>query len=76
MSYVTQPDPHPGRCKNFRHDTGPYGRARRCLEAEGTQHECRFEPVSQEELDRSWGRASSGASYQKVEPTPWVVPPR
>lgn len=42
--YHILPDPHPGRCLNFRHDTGPEGKARRCLEREGTRHECRFEP--------------------------------
>jgi len=64
--YIQMPDPNPGRCLNFRHDTGPYGKARRCLEAEGTKHVCRFDPPER--------RPASERIYQASAPEPWIVP--
>jgi hypothetical protein len=63
------PDPHPGRCLNFRHDTGRAGRLRRCLEMEGTKHVCRFDPPAPSQ--------QATHSYTLTEPRqrPWKVPP-
>lgn len=69
MSYTRLPDPHPGRCLNTRHDVDPYGESRRCLEAEGTVHACRFPDVQKPYIK------IQSTVYRTAQPEPWVVPP-
>lgn len=71
MSYTRLPDPHPGRCLNTRHDVGPYGQSRRCLEKEGTVHVCRFPDVQRPDPKIQ----SMTYTRSQPEPEPWVVPP-
>jgi hypothetical protein len=66
--YIVQPDPHPGRCPNYR--PGNYSQESvRCLEYAATEHVCRFpEPRT---LVTETG---SCHSYTKPQPAPWVRP--
>lgn len=70
MSYIHLPDPHPGRCQNFRRDPGDdYGvKTLRCLQREGHDSKCRFPPASKR-------LPSSGISHPSaVKPEPWTPP--
>lgn len=71
MSFMTTPDPHPGRCPNYRSKVHPDGylEAARCLEYDATEHVCRFPAFVHQ--------ASPGGiaySQQTVAPKPWVRP--
>lgn len=71
MSYVTSPDPHPGRCPNFRSDGPPTFTSRRCLEREDDfGHVCRFDPPRP-----AVSQSSVGWSTGSAKPKPWVAPP-
>lgn len=71
--HVTLPDPHPGRCPNFR-TYGPDMGSRivhlRCLEREFPAHICRFPEPPRERND--W--ASGSYVWQRPEPKEWVPP--
>lgn len=68
LSYVTVPDPHPGRCLNFRSGGQPYFESRRCLELEGdVGHVCRFE------APRPPINYLTAQSFTYPKPIPWVV---
>jgi hypothetical protein len=64
VSYITLPDQHPGRCLNHRGIL-------RCLEAEGTEHVCRF-PAPRRLVKNPM---HAGSFIYASEPKPWVVPP-
>lgn len=70
--HIHMPDPYPGRCQNVRHNmhADSYVETLRCLEAEGTEHVCRF-PESTHYVS-----AGEGQVYTTTAPQPWVVPPR
>lgn len=61
------PDPHPGRCPNFRSDG--QGGTNRCLRRadDHANKECRF-PVKESQ------HTHGGQVYRQREPEPWVEP--
>lgn len=67
------PDPHPGRCTNYRtgKDAFGYPRSKRCLDYEGHDSRCKFpddpKPVSID-MQTVWG------GTQQAKPEPWVSP--
>ena len=73
MSYHILPDPHPGRCKNYRQDqfdpvTG-IPLTRRCLKLDLHEGSCRFEPKKEFNL------AQTHSWHSRIEePKPWVEP--
>lgn len=68
MSYITAPDPFPGRCRN--HRAVPFTlESLRCLDYEGTEHVCRFpEPPPNTPQVGRWAQSNT------VTPKPWVRP--
>lgn len=72
--FIHVDDPHPGRCLNLRADRGdPYRLTyKRCLEAEGTGHVCRF-PPDRATVSTAW--ANGIRSSNPPKPVPWIIPP-
>jgi hypothetical protein len=70
--YHHLPDPHPGRCLNYRIDPNdPYRvKTLRCLEREGHDSKCRF-PEPTPKFDQA---ISHVHSFDLPKPEPWVVP--
>lgn len=67
---ILMPDPHPGRCLNFRYDTTAHT-TKRCLDYEGHDGRCRFpDPY----VPPARTRDTSGAAWQVKQPEPWVSP--
>ena len=67
--YVTIPDPHPGRCLNFRAKL--YGAGmKRCLDYENSRHVCSFEVEKQPRITHD----HSSLIYTQEPPKPWVRP--
>lgn len=73
MSYVTLPDPDPGRCKNHRPSTDAWSNPTsvRCLGYESDMHVCVF-PDPPQRLPPNWG--ANATLYTAREPKPWVSP--
>lgn len=72
--HYTLPDPHPGRCKNYRDGKDCYGNpaSKRCLGYEMVSHVCEFEPEPERiESVAGWCQSSS---FTPAEPKPWVSP--
>lgn len=65
--YSYAPDPHPGRCLNYR--VQPCGQTVRCLDYEGTEHACRFPIESSSEA-----RHGNIYALRTRSPKPWVRP--
>lgn len=66
------PDPHPGRCLNYRtktHSDG-YIESLRCLDYEGTEHVCSFPSSTHVTITGQW-QSWAGA---QVDSKPWVKP--
>lgn len=63
------PDPHPGRCLNYRRDpSDSYGlRNLRCLKREGHTEACRF-PSPPPQISTDW------STYVQAEAEEWVDP--
>ena len=60
---INMPDPHPGRCRNWRD-------GERCLDHDGTEHVCSFRkpmPTPPE----FWNQSSSQTT---AKPKPWIKP--
>lgn len=67
MSYITAPDPFPGRCKNYR-SPGFGMETLRCLDYEGHDSRCQFgepKPVM---------NPAYSQTYPQQGPEPWVSP--
>ena len=62
---ITLPDPHPGRCLNFRS-------GKRCLDYDGHDSKCQFPPEEKKPYESNWDQI--GWSLKPVEPEPWVAP--
>lgn len=74
LMILNLPDPHPGRCKNYRAGSDCYGmpNSKRCLGYEMKSHVCEFEPDPERtSVPMGWGQASS---FTPPEPVPWVSP--
>lgn len=65
------PDPHPGRCLNYREgrDYMGYPVPKRCLDYEGHDGRCRFQ-----EDPAPGPRLGEGGIYVAPEPKAWVSP--
>lgn len=74
MTIIYVPDEHPGRCRNWRHDASTQGQSVRCLEAENTEHVCRF-PAHPAPIP-SVNTVVYDVHFTKSDPKPWVVPPK
>jgi hypothetical protein len=70
MSHITMPDPHPGRCKNFRSIThsDTYIETLRCLEYENEPHRCRFPKITHVVASNIFQTSDT------PQPKPWVRP--
>jgi hypothetical protein len=70
--FIELPDPHPGRCQNYRmmRDANGYPASVRCLEYEGFPHVCRFpQPVLK------IGVGSTDVCYSAdMHPQKWIRP--
>ena len=64
------PDPHPGRCQNFRYD-GRIKTTKRCLDYDGHDGACLFPEPG---LPPMTVQTSQVATYQPRPPEPWVSP--
>lgn len=70
MSFVVQPDPHPGRCLNIRASAAWTQKVRRCLRLDEHDGACRF-PDPEPLLDNHYWATGT---YVLPEPAPWVEP--
>lgn len=69
--HTEMPDPHPGRCKNFRTVwVSGYPETIRCLDYEGTAHVCHFPPPADRSLSNSHNVWVGGQPL----PQPWIKP--
>lgn len=68
--YIEMPDPHPGRCRNYRYVGNE---SYRCLDYDNRPHVCRFPEYT---ISTTSGTGSASITYTipKVEPKPWVAP--
>lgn len=67
---IVVPDPHPGRCRNLRPSRYYSGTFLRCLDYEGTEHQCSFDVERIPASNPGW----NSATYTHTEPKPWVKP--
>jgi hypothetical protein len=67
--YIEVPDPHPGRCRNYRYSHPGW---ERCLDYDNRPHTCRFpEPTSATTGTSSYTLTWSTSTSP---PKPWVMP--
>jgi hypothetical protein len=64
--HIDAPDPHPGRCRNYR-TVG--GTTLRCLDYENVPHRCSFP-----ELPKPVHSDLASSMYRQSEPKPWIKP--
>lgn len=57
---IYEPDPHPGRCLNYRH-------GKRCLDYDSKPHICTFPPPDHPAVTITW-------SSSTTVPLPWIKP--
>jgi hypothetical protein len=68
--HIIEPDPHPGRCENYRsvvHSDG-YVETLRCLDYEGTEHICSFPEPEHRVI------TVGGYTYTPQAPQRWIKP--
>jgi hypothetical protein len=75
VSFIVVPDPHPGRCKNYRSVTHNDGHVEplRCLDYEAVPHQCTFPGTTHISNISNVGRWNSTTTFEHTS-IPWKKP--